>query len=390
MKKIITILIVFIFIAICITPTIYAADTVNLNIPASDNDSNTAVNELMQGESTIHSSEEDSSANSEVVGLGTTDSQEPTAAGAVASVGGLMPSLINQLLAAVAQNTIPVLDDNAQVTDYFTIQSLLTDKYAIFNINLFKETPSAPNSDVSNVIKANVAVWYVAIRNLAAAGCTIIVIYVGIRMAIAATAQDMAKYKKMLTSWLISVVLLFVMHFIILIMIGISELFVKFISIAIESDTGTTNMEIAMLQGLYSKTNQADGWGKLVYFLLNCVLTYYETKFFLLYLFRVYKIMILTIISPLMCITYPIDSIGDGRAQAFNTWFKKTMTEIFIQPIHLLMYVVFIYSAGAIAAEQPIIGIFFIIALDNAESIIKSALKIQGKGLRDFKLSKGK
>ena len=87
-----------------------------------------------------------------------------------------------------------------------------------------------------------------------------------------------------------------------------------------------------------------------------------------------------------MCVTYPIDSIGDGRAQGFNNWFRRILMEILIQPIHLVIYVVFIYSAGEIAKEAPFIGIIFIIALDYSERIVKSAFKIKGKGLKDIKM----
>ena len=246
-------------------------------------------------------------------------------------------------------------------------------------------------SDLSNKIKQNASIWYTAIRNLSAIGCAIILLYVGIRLAIASTAEDSAKYKKMLTSWFVGVILLFLIHYIVLIMIKLSELFVKFISTAIEIDTGTSNMEESLLSGILitGSNNISWGWG-ILYLLLDCILVFYEIKFLIMYTFRVLRIFIMTIISPLICMTYPIDTIGDGRAQGFNNWFRQIMVDIFIQPIHLIIYVVFIYSAGEIAKEAPILGVVFIIALDNAEKIIRNAFKIKGKGLRDIKLLKGK
>ena len=201
-----------------------------------------------------------------------------------------------------------------------------------------------------------------------------------------------AKYKKMLVNWLIGVILLFVMQYIVIAMIKVSDLFIEFINKAIESDTDTNDMEVMLLTQLPTETYKADGWGKLVYLSLNCVLVYYELKFFILYFFRVLKMFVMTIISPLICLTYPLDTLGDGKAQAFNNWFRELMLTIFLQPMHLIIYIVFIYSAGEIAKQAPIIGLIFIIALDNSEKIIKSALKIKGrqKGLMDIKLFKGK
>ena len=106
-----------------------------------------------------------------------------------------------------------------------------------------------------------------------------------------------------------------------------------------------------------------------------------------MYLFRVLNIFIMTIISPFICVTYPIDAMGDGRAQGFNNWFRRIMMEILIQPIHLIIYLIFIYSAGEIATEAPLIGIIFIIALDYSERIVKNAFKLRGgKGLREIKM----
>ena len=48
----------------------------------------------------------------------------------------------------------------------------------------------------------------------------------------------------------------------------------------------------------------------------------------------------LILIGPISCITYPIDKISDGKAQAFNKWFSEFMSEVLIQPFHLLLYVV--------------------------------------------------
>ena len=278
------------------------------------------------------------------------------------------------------------MEDNTQISEFFTIGDLLTNKYPLFNINIFEETPSGLNANLSNTIKENTALWYVAIRNIAAVACAITLLYVGIRMAIAQTAEDSAKYKKMLMSWVIGAILLFLMHYIILIIIKLTEIFTTLIINAVGDNTNITEMEVVMLTEIPDDTAKAEGWGKLIYLVMNFVLVFYQLKFFIMYLFRVLKIFILTIVSPLMCVTYPIDAMGDGRAQGFNNWFRRIMMEIFIQPIHLVIYIVFIYSAGEIAKVQPLVGIIFIIALDYSEKIVRNAFKLKGKGLRDIKL----
>ena len=151
-------------------------------------------------------------------------------------------------------------------------------------------------------------------------------------------------------------------------------------------------MEKDILGNLWNTLNKTDGAQKIYIVILYMVLTYYELKFFIMYMFRVFKVFILTIIAPIISLTYPIDTIGDGRAQAFNHWLRMIMMEIFVQPIQLVIYIIFVYSASEIAKTVPIIGIIFIIALDNGEKIIRKALKIEGgPQLKDIKLMrKGK
>lgn len=393
MKKIIyTLLIIFLIELILVVNQVGASSSVDFETPKSYTDSGEAFNQLLDGQATVTSDDEDSSNNSQLLGIGDLNDQADTAAGAVTTTTSILPFLINKILSIIVTGGEPILDDNAQTTDYFTIGNLLTNKYPIFNINMFEDTPDGPNSTISNNIKKNVAPWYVALRNISVVGCVIVLIYVGIRMSISTLAEESARYKKMLMNWLIGVILLFVMQYIVLAMIKVSDLFIEFINKAIESDTNTNDMEVMLLTQLPTETYKADGWGKLVYLSLNCVLVYYELKFFILYFFRVLKMFVMTIISPLLCLTYPLDTLGDGKAQAFNNWFRELMITIFLQPMHLIIYIVFVYSAGEIAKQAPIIGLIFIIALDNSEKIIKSALKIKGrqKGLMDIKLFKGK
>lgn len=381
-KVIITLTIIITLIAI-VTPKSLGGD---IEIPQSATDPGEAFNSLLDGEATVTSDDEDSSVQSEVVGIGVSDSQAATLAGTITAVAGIIPDMISRLLSSVALGGESYKDNSVQLSQYFTIGELLTNKYPLFNINIFEETPEGPNSDISNTLKKNVSIWYVTIRNIAAVGCAVTLLYVGIRMAIAATAQDSAKYKKMLMSWLVGIILLFVMHFLILFMIKLTEIFTKFIINAIGEDTDITGMEITMLTKIPNDTAKSEGWGKLIYLIMNFVLAFYQLKFFMMYLFRVLNIFILTIVSPLMCVTYPIDAMGDGKAQGFNNWFRRMMMEIFIQPIHLVIYIVFIYSAGEIAKTQPLIGIIFIIALDYSEKIVRNAFKLKGKGLREIKM----
>ena len=101
------------------------------------------------------------------------------------------------------------------------------------------------------------------------------------------------------------------------------------------------------------KSNSRFGEYAILYILLvleTCI-------FFYTYLKRVFKLAFYTMIAPLIAFMYPIDKLGDGTAQAFNTWFKEYMFNVLVQPLHLLLYTVFIYAASELVRENIIYAI---------------------------------
>ena len=75
------------------------------------------------------------------------------------------------------------------------------------------------------------------------------------------------------------------------------------------------------------------------YAIIYIVLILYTVIFSFTYLRRVVYMAFLTIIAPLVAITYPIDKINDGKAQAFDMWLKEYIFNLLIQPLHLLLYI---------------------------------------------------
>ena len=78
-----------------------------------------------------------------------------------------------------------------------------------------------------------------------------------------------------------------------------------------------------------------------------------------------------TMIAPLVALTYPIDKVGDGKSQAFNMWFKEYTMNAIIQPIHLILYTVFVGSAYNLVAKNPLYALVAIAFLIPAEKFVK-------------------
>lgn len=103
-------------------------------------------------------------------------------------------------------------EDPDSIIHWFTIQGLLTNKIELIDANIFNANTG---NKANNTIKENIQKWYYAIWILATIINLLMLVYIGIRMAISTVASQKAVYKKKLTAWFESMVLLFVMHFII-------------------------------------------------------------------------------------------------------------------------------------------------------------------------------
>ncbi len=88
---------------------------------------------------------------------------------------------------------ILVGDDPGTITPY----KVFFTEYEILKINIFENRTGS----FLTPFRKTVATWYYMMRIVATAILLVILIYVGIRMALASVADDKAKYKKMLFDW---------------------------------------------------------------------------------------------------------------------------------------------------------------------------------------------
>ncbi len=242
------------------------------------------------------------------------------------------------------------------------------------------------NSAAGGELKNTIASWYKSFRNIAVVALLSVLVYLGIRILISSTAADKAKYKESISNWLMALCLVFVIH---LIMSGILMATEKFNSLfstdidkgiiveATHSDeskleAGNTFRFRTNLIGLARFKAQADQWqDATAYTIIYLALVIYTCIFTFMYFKRFLYMAFFTMIAPLVALTYPIDKAGDGKAQAFNIWFKEYTMNAIIQPVHLILYSVFVSSAIDLAVDSPIYAVVAIAFLIPAEKFIK-------------------
>ena len=225
-------------------------------------------------------------------------------------------------------------------------------------------------------LKTTISQWYVALRNIAIVGLLIILVYVGIRIVISSTATDKAKYKQLFMDWLIALCLIFVLHYIMAFTITAVESIVDIISNGgnsyVKINIGAKTIKTNLLGEARLKTQYSDLGMKLTYLVIYLFLVYYTVFFTFTYLKRMLMMAFLTIIAPLVALTYPIDKINDGQAQAFNSWLKEYVYNALIQPFHLILYYVFVTSAMNLVEESPIYAIAAMWFITKAEGILRN------------------
>ena len=114
--------------------------------------------------------------------------------------------------------------------------------------------------------------------------------------------------------------------------------------------------------------NGASGLGYTITYLF---LVGFTVIYFAKYIGRFIRIAFLTLIAPLITLTYPIDKLNDGQAQAFNMWLKEFTFNVLIQPFHLLIYMIFISSALEFANSNIIYTIVVLGFMTQAEKLLR-------------------
>lgn len=370
----IIIAIVTIFNLILPIQTAYAAETKKENVnEVMGGISNESADSLMNDGKTTANPEGGSSKHKV--------SPEPSMGGATASAVAKLINIIPTLVSSLLNSVVNSQQINSSGTLEFTIQDLLEGKYDMFSIDFFGNVNETKK--VTGMLTQNIVIWYSAMRNLAIGITLLVLVYVGIRMAISTVADEKAKYQKMLIAWVKGFCMIFVLIYIIMIAINISNGIVELVP------KSTENLEKTLMYGngtiqnpqkdsIADKMATLKGWNYVAICILYWVIVYYQLKFFILYFKRVFSVGFLIIISPLISITYPIDSIGDEKAQGYQRWLKEILINIFIQPLHLVLYSIFITSAGAIATVAPLFAAIFLVGLSRGEKIVKNIFGIRG------------
>ena len=261
----------------------------------------------------------------------------------------------------------------------YTIEDIIFNRIPILDINFFSDTAAGEKiseDSVVFVIRQTVAAWYVSFRNLAIVSLAIIIIYVGIRMALSTIPQGKAKYKQMLIGWIQALVIVFIVHYIMIIIINTNNSIVELIGKAHEQKMAQSGWsEVSIYDTIESRSydNRVSVWaGALIMYLALAIMFF---RFLWVYIKRSFTILILVIIAPFIGAKYAIDSATGKKGNSFRSWLFDFIYNVLLQTVHALIYTSLMTVVISIAFESLtgyLIALIFMNFILSADEIFRN------------------
>lgn len=242
--------------------------------------------------------------------------------GVVNGVLGFFLNLLNIIpvtiggIIQMASASIANIGNTGPLFAFLQLDDILFNRVPILSVNFF----ASGGADVIVNIKGSIATWYYALRNIAIILSLAVLIYVGIRMAISTLAEDKAKYKKMLTDWVVGFITIFLLHYIIVIAVNVNDLLVGIFNNSTQvSGMGSFAGDLAL--------NAVNPIGGFVKGLTSAILYIFITVLTMMFLFdyikRMLTVAFLMIIAPIITVTYSIDKMGDRKISSIKYLAKR-------------------------------------------------------------------
>lgn len=242
-------------------------------------------------------------------------------------------------------------------------------------------------------LRGLIATWYNIIRLISMVAMLIVLIVLGIKLSISTIASEKAVYKRMLVDWLVGVIMLFTIHYFMVFVINLNDIFVSVIedasnsinSISMKqlSDTELTNsdIEIKVYEQIRTRAYDAKLLNGMSGTLMYMTLVYMAVRYTIIYLKRYLTLLVLTLMAPAVGVAYAFQKVFSGKSQALKTWMTEYIMNTIIQIVHALLYAIFI-SQAMILSLQSVAGIIIALILMNytmkADELFKKIFKFGG------------
>lgn len=245
-----------------------------------------------------------------------------------------------------------------------------------------------------------VSAFYQIFRYIALIGFVVSIVAVAVKMIISSIGKQKQQYKELLKKWLTGLVLLVVGHWIMIYMIYFSDYLVKLL-FTLKNSIFTEGMfignDIDTLGEIFSvaiNKNIDGAWFLVVIWATMAIVAILmfavmNIKILKVYLERVIVVGVLIMIFPLVTVFYAFEKTGLKKGDAFGSWLRTFIDQVFIQPVHALAMIGVMIALAALThtnvIDVPIIGMIIVLMVLNTmftiESTIKKVFSISGAAM---------
>lgn len=270
-------------------------------------------------------------------------------------------------------------DPSSTISMFITPFDIIFNKFTLTNINIFTLSDLSNPDGLVGTIRKNVSMWYYIINAIAIGLLLVTLVIVAIKMATVSLSEEKARMKIFFTDWLFSAALVLFMSFIVIGIITVNNAIIESISGIAEVDVSNA---VTAVRNASMSQSMVLGFGATITYVLLTV----QTLIFLIkYIFRLFKVILLVVISPLVPITYPISKMNGDKAGALNIWLYEFIDSVCTQLIHCIVYTVIVGTAfqsfaastdiSGIAALAPaVIAVFAMFFVVPAEKLIRKII----------------
>ena len=280
------------------------------------------------------------------------------------------------------------------------IEDIIFDRVPILAANFFKtqtlSTSPSTAEEIAQIIKNNVAKWYYVLRLIVIVFMLLLLIFIGIKIAISTLSDEKAVYKQMLIDWIVGMILVFSIHYIMIFILNTNDSLIEGLEglthetpeILQEYQFGeeeniksSKDIEMSLYETARTRAyslNMTDGFtGMIIY----GALIYYAFRFTLMYYRRLLNIMLLTLIAPIVSVSYAFNKVLIGKAKVFSTWLSEFIMNVLIQIVHAIIYITFVSTAlqlSLVSLSGTILAFVLLNFMLQADKILRRLFKLAG------------
>jgi hypothetical protein len=274
------------------------------------------------------------------------------------------------------------IDKNGLLTMY----SIAFGEFLLFDANVLKTNQSlnptvtpTKTAELLDDLKSNVASTFNITEYFGILLSLPIFIYALFRALGAQSARDLAAWKKVLGRWLVVLILLFIVQYILAAIAEFNNVIMNMLwNVRLELESqGHTGIEIELFEKTADQILNTGGNLSLAYSIEFIFMAGLQILFFIKYIMRMFSLMLLTVLGPIIIIMHGFKIMLGKDSSTLKSWIKKYISLIYMQPIHAILYLVFMFTASEIVVQIPVLAIIMMYALYRGENIAKGLLNME-------------